>query len=242
MQQIEEPNDNEEILLKSGINPNTFNLLFKDKEDLTKDEKLTSEQVCTLTEIEYYTHNKLTRLKYKLLKLIKKILNHNGYYDIEFAKKYNSYFYKLPNKKIEFDILSRYSYDKKLRQLLESSERYGKCHSFSLIIAKSFPDSKIITGYLSSKQNEHVLHTVVEVKTIHGKSLYIDFTKNLIMSKKAYISLTNFQILNEFPISSYNEELIDLVPLLLKPCMVFHDELQRDLAKLKKNLQTKEEK
>lgn len=241
MEKSEEKTNTEDFLNLSGINNNTFELLFEDKDDLTEEEKLTPEQDYPLLEIEYYTQKKLYRLKYKFLKFLIKLNNGTKYYDIKFERKYKTYVYTLPDRVLRFDILSSY-YKNEIRHLLESVKRYGKCHSFSLIVGQAFPNSKIVTGYLSSRENIRILHTVIEVPTNDGEAVYVDFTKNLIMAKDTYTSLTNFKVLNEFPIAAHDEELLHLLPGILKPYVLFQEELERDYAKVKKSLNLKGEK
>lgn len=230
-----EKNVGEDLTELNFINKNTYDLLFEDKANLSEEEKLAEDQKIAVIEMEYYTQNKLYRLKYKLIKLGLKILFALKFYNIQYDKTCNLYNYLLPDETLEFDILSKHT-TKPFKKFLESDERYGTCHSLSIALAKNFTAAKVVTGYISGRCDIRILHTIVELTDENGFTLYVDGTKNIVMPKSDCISLLNFVELAKFDIETFNPEILEAIPNCIKAYVLFQEEMERDFAKVKNSL------
>ena len=99
-------------------------------------------------------------------------------------------------------------------------------------ISPSIEGSKIVTGY-TTVGNQKVLHSVIEYEH-DGKTMILDWTRNLKITKEQYIELTKFVELSSFE----GRKVIDDIEIIfgnlnigVKPYVVFRDELIRDMQK-----------
>ena len=176
---------------EDGINKNTYELLFKEgKNDRDIDEK-EEKRKYILSLIEQYT-----KLREKSIfgTLLKKYLNIKNldFSKIVYNKEKQEYEFEYLGEIYTFNKISNFYRDKKMKRELESGERYGKCHEESIYFSMLNKGCYILTGYINNNGGTY-LHSVIETKD--GKIL--DWTKNLIMSKKEYFNLTDFKTLEK---------------------------------------------
>lgn len=228
-------------LMSDGINNNTYNLLFGDYDNLPKGEQGRYENVVAFATIDCFTKLQEKKIFTKLLKLFYKntVINLDK---ITFNKDTKQYEYKNKDLIITFDKLSNCLEDKELIKELTSNKRYGECHRRSMSIAPSIEGSKIVTGYITIG-NKKVLHSIIEYE-YDGKTIVLDWTRNLKITREQYIELTKFVELSSFE----GEKVIDDIEKIfrnlnmgVKPYVVFRDELIRDMQKNKQIFQNVEE-
>ena len=99
-------------------------------------------------------------------------------------------------------------------------------------ISPSIEGSRIVTGY-ATVGNQKVLHSVIEYEH-DGKTIVLDWTRNLKITKEQYIELTKFVELSSFE----GRKVIDDIEIIfgnlnigVKPYVVFRDELIRDMQR-----------
>ncbi len=99
-------------------------------------------------------------------------------------------------------------------------------------ISPSIEGSRIVTGY-TTIGNKKVLHSVIEYEH-DGKTIVLDWTKNLKITKEQYIELTKFVEFSSFE----GRKVIDDIEIIfenlnigVKPYVVFRDELIRDMQR-----------
>lgn len=99
-------------------------------------------------------------------------------------------------------------------------------------ISPSIEGSKIVTGYITIG-NKRVLHSVVEYEH-DGRDIILDWTRNLVITKKQYKELTKFVELSSFE----GRKVIGDIGFIFrnlnigsKPYVVFRDELIKDMQK-----------
>lgn len=216
---------------EDGINNNTFKLLFEDKENLPKEERGTHENAIAFDTIDLFTKLQEKRIFTKLLKMIYK---HKGIDldNIRFNRKTKQFEYRNGDKIITFDKLSNHFEDNKVKKELMSNKRYGKCHSKSITIAPYIKKSKIVTGYITL-ENTKILHSVIEYDE-KNKTMVLDWTRNLYISKEQYVELTKFVELSSFDgakVIDDMKKLIGNLDLGVKPYVVFRDELMKDMER-----------
>lgn len=217
--------------IKDGINNNTYNLLFGDYNNLPKEEQGSYENVIAFATIDRFTKSQEKKIFTKLLKLFYKntIVDLNK---ITFNEKTKQYEYKNNDLIITFDKLSNYFEDKKLIKELTSTKRYGECHSRAIRISPSIEGSRIVTGYITLG-NQKVLHSVIEYE-YNGKTIILDWTRNLKITKEQYIELTKFVELSSFESKNVENDIKIIfrnLELGSKPYVLFRDELIRDIQK-----------
>lgn len=219
--------------MDDGINNNTYDLLFGNFDNLPKEECGSYENVVAFATINCFTKLQEKKIFTKLLKLFYK----NTIIDLDkiiFNEDTKQYEYKNNDLIITFDKISNYIGDKKLIKELTSKKRYGKCHSRSMDISPYIEDSRIVTGYITI-ENKKVLHSVIEYE-YDGKTIVLDWTRNLKITKEQYIELTKFVELSSFE----GKKVIDDIDIIFrnlnigsKTYVVFRDELIRDMQKNK---------
>ena len=218
-----------------GIHPNTYNMLFKKKQEFPKEELGTEENSKIID-----TLNIFTELNHKsiFISLLKKFFSNK--YNIDLDKiKYNEeikqYEYVIDAENvITFNMISNIVNDKKLIRELKSEKRFGKCHERSCQQAPNIDNAKIVTGIFKTIEGKF-LHTVIE---FHGKeNTYImDWTQNYYMKKEDYIKLMEFQELTTFDAQDvfYDMNLMEKMNVkhvCLKPYLSFRNEIIKDLEK-----------
>lgn len=217
--------------MKDGINNNTYNLLFGDYDNLPEEEQGSYENVVAYATIDRFTKLQEKKIFTKLLKLFYK----NTIFDLDkitFNEETKQYEYKNNDLIITFDKLSNCFEDKDLIKELTSNKRYGECHSRTMNISPSIEGSRIVTGY-TTVGNQKVLHSVIEYEH-DGKTIVLDWTRNLKITKEQYIELTKFVELSSFE----GRKVIDDIEIIfgnlnigVKPYVVFRDELIRDMQR-----------
>lgn len=217
--------------MKYGINNNTYNLLFGDYDNLLEEEQVSYESSKAFDTIDRFTKLQEKKIFTKLLKLFYK----NTVIDLDkitFNCQKKQYEYKNNNLIITFDKLSNFFDDKDLIKELTSNKRYGKCHIRAIGISQKIEGSRIVTGYITVG-NHRVLHSIIEYEH-DGKTIVLDWTKNLKIDKKQYIELTKFVELSSFE----GEKFIDDSKIIsedlnigVKTYVVFRDELIADIQR-----------
>lgn len=226
--------------MNDGINNNTYNLLFGDYDNLPEKEQGSYENIVAFATIDCFTKLQEKKIFTKLLKLFYK----NTIFDLDkitFNEDTKQYEYKNNGLIITFDKLSNCFEDKELIKELTSNKRYGKCHSRSMNIAPGIEGSKIVTGYITLG-NEKFLHSVIEYE-YDGKTIVLDWTRNLKITKEQYIELTKFIELSSFEggkVIDDVEKIFRNLNIGVKTYVVFRDELIRDIQKNKQIFQTTE--
>lgn len=217
--------------MNDGINNNTYELLFGDFDNLPENERGTYENLIAFATIDRFTKLQEKKIFTKLLKMIYKKSNID-LNKITFNKEIKQFEYRDNDKVITFDRLSDHFQDEDIKKELMSDKRYGECHSRAMNIAPSIKDSKIVTGYVTIG-NSKVLHSIIEYD-VDDKTIVLDWTRNLHITKEQYIELTKFVELSSFD----GREVIDDIELItenlnigVKPYVVFREELMRDIRK-----------
>ena len=217
---------------ESGINNNTYNLLFSDYDNIPKEEQPALEKSYIISVIQLYTRFREKSIFSKILKL-----NFEKKYKIDFSKiKFNKenqkYEYEFQGEVYTFDKLSKKINDKNIKKELESKKRYRNCHLKSAEIATSLPKSCILTGYVK-RYNGKFLHSIVEIEKEDGKYI-IDYTKNIIMPKEQYVKLTEFEELesiSDLEYLEYIQRLENILDLNGKVLLTFGREIFKELEK-----------
>ena len=213
---------------ESGINNNTYKVLFSDYHDIPEEEQPDLEKSYIISVIQLYTRFREKSIFSKILKL-----NFEKKYKIDFSKiKFNkenqNYEYEFQGEVYTFDKLSKKINDKNIKKELESKKRYRKCHLKSAEIATSLPKSCILTGYVK-RYDGKCLHSIVEIEKEDGKYI-IDYTKNIIMPKEQYVKLTEFEELESISDLEYLEY-IQRLEINGKVLLTFGREIFKELEK-----------
>ena len=214
---------------KEGINKNTYDLLFSDKDNIRERDKEERLRDYILYIIETYTR---FREKSIFISLIKKYFGAKTKFDfsqIVWNEEKREYEFEFLGEKYTFNKISNSINDKKAKKELESEKRYGNCHVAAMGMAVGMKDDNILTGYINMCGGRY-LHSVIE--TIDGK--IIDWTRNLVMQKEEYIKLTGFRTLE----SIKSEELLEMLSKVFdrnivdsKVMSVFGKELLNDIKR-----------
>lgn len=216
---------------KNSINNKTYELLFSDYENLPENESATYENTIALKTIECFTKLPETKIFSELIK--KMYIRENiDLSNITYNKEIDMFEYRDRNRVITFDKLSDHLQEKDLKMELMSNKRYKKCHESSMILAPNIKGSKIVTGYVIIK-NRKILHSIIEYD-IHDKTIVLDWTRNLYITKEEYTDLTKFREVSSFS----GEKVIDdgkliegNIDIKIKPYLTFREELMRDIKK-----------
>ena len=217
---------------ESGINNNTYKVLFSDYHDIPEEEQPDLEKSYIISVIQLYTRFREKSIFSKILKL-----NFEKKYKIDFSKiKFNkenqNYEYEFQGEVYTFDKLSKKINDKNIKKELESEKRYRKCHLKSAEIATSLQKSCILTGYVK-RYDGKFLHSIVEIEKEDGKYI-IDYTKNIIMPKEQYVKLTEFEELesiSDLEYLEYIQRLENIPDLNGKVLLTFGREIFKELEK-----------
>lgn len=219
---------------KSGINKNTYNMLFPNFYDIEKEkiDKKDEKNSLIIQLIEVYTQ---LQQKEIFTKLVKKKFEEQ--YGIDFSKiKYNKdirqYEYEIEGKVYTFNELSNMTDIEEFKKELQTDERYQKCHKRTLELSLGIPESNIVTGY-EKAYSFKILHSVLEYK-VKNKFYIIDYTKNIVMPKEHYVELTGFEEIERISDLEYINDLLkiyDFPHLTDKVYVTFQKELMRKLEK-----------
>ena len=215
-----------------GINKNTYNLLFKDEENLPEEQKNSPENSHIITMVQTYTRFRQKDIFSKLLKMYFENKYNVDFSQIRFNEETKEYEYEFEGQVYTFDKFSDYITNEKMKKELESYRRDGKCHSKSVSVLINVPEGSILTGYVK-RFNGKFLHSVVEIEKMKGTYI-IDYTKNIVMPKEQYIQLTAFEELERISDMEYIEDLqkMDILPIIdYKAILTFWKEILKDLEK-----------
>lgn len=226
-------NNKESKYNKSGINKNTYELLFSDYDNIPEVEKPPIENSYIITMIQIYTKFREKSIFSKLLKLFFEKKYKVDYSKIKFNEETKSYEYEFQGEVYTFDKLSDNIDNKKIKKELESDKRYRHCHSKSLDLSLVLPEAYILTGYEKWSDGRKYLHSIVEIEKEKGKYI-IDYTKNIIMPKEQYVKLMSFEELERISDMEYLEHIqkVDKIPGIdLKVYTTFGKEIVKELEK-----------
>ena len=91
-----------------------------------------------------------------------------------------------------FDTISRYIFENpEIKNELETKKRYRKCHMRSIDLALAIGDAKVVTG-IAKLNGVEFLHSVVEIM-LDNKTLYLDWTRNIMMPQDEYKRLFRYR-------------------------------------------------
>ena len=99
-------------------------------------------------------------------------------------------------------------------------------------ISPSIKGSKIVTGY-ATVGNQKFLHSIIEYEH-DGKTIILDWTRNLKIAKEQYIELTKFVEISSFEGGKFIEDIEIIFGNLnigVKPYVLFRDELIKDMQR-----------
>lgn len=232
----------DESPISDGINNNTYKLLFGDYKNLPQDESGTYDNMIAWATISKFTRLQEKKIFTKLLNVVFKNISDIDLNNIKYNEETKQYEYKNKDLTITFDKLSSHFGNADLKKELTSNERYRKCHSRAITISPSIKGSRIVTGYITIGNNKF-LHSVIELEH-KGEVFVLDWTRNMQISKKQYVELTNFVELASFEGSKVidDAEIISgNLDIGVKTYVVFWDELIRDMKKNPQIFQPTEE-
>lgn len=221
---------------ESGININTFNLLFSTNKKINANEESgTLKQLKNITALDLYTQMNHKNL-FEILSLKSAAyqfrINLN---DIKYNKESQKHEYHLENGQIiTFNLLSNQidSTNKNILKELESKKRHGKCHIRSIELGCQIENSVILTGTITI-MNHKYLHSVVETINNKNEPIILDWTRNLEIDKDSYINLFNFDVISTIPPQKFYQN-IDIFKQLnfnTIPYLIFRNELMKDTLK-----------
>lgn len=217
---------------KSGINKNTYEILFSDNDNIPENERQSIKDLYVITIIQMYTKFREKSIFSKLLKIYFEKKNKVDFSKIKFNEKTKEYEYEFQGEVYTFDKLSNIFDSKKIKKELESDKRYNQCHDKSLKLSLCIPESYIVTGYIKEGEGKY-LHSILEMGNENNKYA-IDYTKNLIMPKKQYVKLTRFEELERISDMEYLQDLqkiYNIPEINVKVYTAFRKELIKDLEK-----------
>lgn len=148
--------------------------------------------------------------------------------NIRYSEKNSCYrFFTLTNN-ILFDKLSNNINNEEMKKELTSYKRYGKCHVKSMELSKLYPDSSVVTGFITVGKSR-ILHSVLKI-THNNNDYVIDYTKNLIMLYKDYKKIYKYVVLTDIKDSVVKHDLesIDGYGINSKLFLAFHDEIMEN--------------
>ena len=133
-----------------------------------------------------------------------------------------------------FDTISRYIFENnEIKNELETKKRYRKCHMRSIDLALAIGDAKVVTG-IAKLNGVEFLHSVVEIM-LDNKTLYLDWTRNIMMPQDEYKRLFRYREISKVDIKNIisDIEYIREFNLNIKEYLLFRDELMKDVEKNK---------
>lgn len=225
-------NNKESKYNESGINKNTYELLFSDYDNIPEDEKPKIENSYIITMIQTYTKFREKSIFSKLLKLFFEKKYKVDFSKIKFNEKTKNYEYEFQGEVYTFDKLSDKIDNEEIKKELESDKRCRQCHSKSIELSSILPEAYIVTGYEKWSDGKKYLHSIVEIEK--EETYIIDYTKNIIMPKEQYIKLTSFEELERISDMEYLQHIqkVASIPGIdLKVYTTFGKEMVKELEK-----------
>ena len=228
---MEDRKGKESKYTESGINKNTYELLFRDYDNIPEKEKPAIENSYIITIIQLYTRFREKGISSKLLKLAFEKKYKIDFTKIKYNEKIKEYEYEFNGKVYTFDKLSNKLKDKNIKKELESTKRYKQCHEKSIEISLALPGAYIVTGYIKENKGKY-LHSIVEIEKKNEKYI-IDYTKNIIMPKEQYVKLTSFEELERISDMEYlqYDQKIRNLSIDLKTYTTFGKDIAKELEK-----------
>ena len=216
---------------ESGINKETYKLLFSDYDNIPEEERTSIENNYIMAVIQSYTRFREKGIFSKLLKLTFEKNHKIDFSKIKYNDKTEEYEYELNGEVYTFDKLSNELENKNIKKELESERRYGQCHSKSIELAVAQPEAYILTGYIKENKGKY-LHSIVEIEKKNEKYV-IDYTKNIIMPKEQYVKLTSFEELERISDMEYlqYDQKIRNLSINLKTYTTFGKDIAKELEK-----------
>lgn len=217
---------------ESGINKETYKLLFSDYDNIPEDEKPPLENSYIITIIQSYTKFREKNIFSKVLKKFFEKKYKVDFSKIRFNNETQSYEYEFEGEVYTFDKLSDKVDNKEMKKELESEKRYGQCHSKAIDLSLSLPEAYIVTGYIKRFDGKY-LHSIVEIEKTKGTYI-IDYTKNIIMPKEQYLRLTNFEELERISDMEYLQhiqKIANIPGIDIKVYTTFGKEIVKELEK-----------
>lgn len=137
-----------------------------------------------------------------------------------------------------FDTISRHIFENdEIKDELESTKRYRKCHTRSIDLALALKDARVVTGFAELNGIEF-LHSVVEIES-DNKILYLDWTRNIMMQQDEYKRLFRYREMSKVDAKNIisDMEYIKGLNLNIEEYLLFRDELMKDIEKNKSAFQ-----
>lgn len=218
-----------------GINENTRKELFKYRHKLSLK---TDKNLSILFAIDNYTLKKESLLQRPINK-INEIAFKIKMDNISYNSDTKMYEYKEEKKETyHFDTISRYIFENtEIKDELESTKRYRKCHTRSIDLALALGDARVVTGFAELNGVEF-LHSVVEIES-DNKILYLDWTRNIMMQQDEYKRLFRYKEMSKVDAKNIisDMEYIKGLNLNIEEYLLFRDELMKDIEKNKSAFQ-----
>lgn len=110
----------------------------------------------------------------------------------------------------KFELISEGVDDEETRKDLLSNGRYGHCHEDSLQVMHSLyhishiKKVSIVSGYAYYGEKDYLLHSWVEIEGDSG-TVVMDYTNNIIMTKKDYYKLLGIKPISKITCEDYEE-------------------------------------
>lgn len=233
-----------------GIKKETYDLLFKDENlpELNEEEaQKGKENDKILDVIASFTTLDDKRIKGNILKKIYEKRFGIDFSKISYNEKDKKYEYSLGDRQYHFEKLSDVVEDKKTKKELLSNKRYKKCHQKAIELIDCFRNPACILSGIYIKNGKRYLHSVIELQG--KKDVYIvDYTLNVIMPKKCYVELTQFEEIERIKDTEVLQDMKDGdfklftdMGFRIKTYVNFRKELKVDLEKNRKMIQTEDD-
>ena len=123
-----------------------------------------------------------------------------------------------------FDTISSYIFENnEIKNELETTKRYRKCHTRSIDLALAIGDAKVVTG-IAKLNGVEFLHSIVEIM-LDNKTLYLDWTRNIMMPQDEYKRLFRYREISKVDAKNIISD--------MEEYLLFRDELMKDVEKNK---------
>ena len=224
----------EEYTKQFGINQQTYELIFKNDDNLPRSKQGSYKELIADTTIKEFT--KIDEKKF-LTKILKLLRSHTliDLKKINFNETLKKYEYNNFGEIITFDKISNYLENETDIKELTSNKRSGLCHLRSIHLTLDLESSKLLTGYITIGK-KRVLHSVVEYPK-NGEKLILDWTRNIIITKEQYLKLTEFQEINSIKREDLSNDIKlingNLDNLSIKLYLVCREAVIRDIERNK---------
>ncbi len=217
---------------ESGINKNTYELLFSDYNNIPEKEQPAMENSYIITIIQSYTRFREKDIFSRLLKLAFEKVHKVDFSKIKYNEKTKEYEFEFNGEVYTFDKLSNRIEEENIKKELESKRRYRQCHLKSIELAMAQPEAYILTEYVKRFDGKY-LHSIVEIEKKNRKYV-IDYTKNIIMPKEQYVKLTSFEELERISDMEYLQHVqktVNIPHIDLKVYTTFGKDIAKELEK-----------